>query len=164
MRTKPIISAKQLTPLIEIILALVFFAITSTILVRVFSRAHNDSRLAHDINSATLFVGECAEKIKTADSLDAISALLTHSGFVYDAKGGGYRADLDSGFNSISDAAQKPPAAASSKTAYVAVAFEIKARETGAGRLVTGRFVCTRYDGVELIRIDTAVILTVLDG
>ena len=152
MRTKPIISAKQLTPLIEIILALVFFAITSTILVRVFSRAHNDSRLAHDINNATLFVSECAERIRTADSLDAISDSLTHLGFEYDSKGGGYRAILSSDFTPVSS--DSP-----SRAAYTTVSFEMKAKDTSAGRLVTGQFICTRNDNEELISINTAVFL-----
>jgi len=148
MRTKPILSAKQLTPLIEIIIAMVFFAGASIILVQVFAKAHNDSRFAHDINNATLFVGECAEKIRLADNYNGILEVLYLHGFAGSDDGNTYNAFLDIDFSP----AQKAEA-------YSTMTFEAVINDNEAGRLITGRFVCIRKDGIELISLGTATFL-----
>ena len=144
--SKIFLSAKQLTPLIEIILTLAFFAGVSTILLQIFAGAHNNSRLAHDINNATLFVSECAERIRTSDNYDTISDALYLSGFEKAEGGYVYRAYLDGDFTSTPK-----------DTAYSTVTFEASVKDTGRGRLLTGQFVCARKDGKELFSIETAV-------
>ena len=145
-KSKIILSAKQLTPLIEIILTLAFFAGVSTILLQIFAGAHNNSRLAHDINNATLFVGECAERIRTADHYDAVSDALYLRGFEKAEGEHVYLAYLDGDF-----------ASAPKDKAYSTVTFEASVTDAGQGRLLTGQFVCTRRDGKELFRAETAV-------
>jgi len=170
MKTKLILSAKQLTPLIEIILAMAFFAATSTILIQVFSKAHTDSRLAHDINSAMLFVSEYVEQIRRADTYSAVEEVLFRGGFqeadstTVTAAGNDSENDkidstksdnssgivfiiyLDDSFSPILRNA-----------AYANVTYEISIKEGKAGSLITGQFVCIRKDGKELVRMDTAV-------
>lgn len=149
MKTKAVLSAKQLTPLIEMIIALAFFTVTSTILAQLFARAHKDSRFAHDMNNATLFVAECAEKIRSAGAYGAVPDLLGHEGF---EAGGGehvYHAYLDGGFSPVA-----------ADEAYATVTFAFVVKETAAGRLLTGQFVCIRKDGKELAGIEAAVFFT----
>lgn len=146
MKTKPILSAKQLTPLIEIILVMAFFAGASTILIQVFAKAHNDSRLAHDINSATLYISECAERIRAAESYEAISDALHRSGFENNDNDYVYIVYLDAGFCSVHK-----------DISYSTVSFEVSIKDTQAGKLITGHFACIRKDGEELISMDTAV-------
>ena len=148
MRFKPVLSAKQLTPLIEIIIVMVFFAGASAILVQVFAKAHNDSRFAHDINNATLFAGECAERIRMAEDYDGLLDALYSNGFEESADSREYNAYLDADFS-----------AAHRDAAYSVITFEASVRDTEAGRLVTGLFVCIRNDGVELISMETAAFL-----
>ena len=141
-----IISAKQLTPLIEIILAMAFFAGTSTILIQVFSKAHADSRLAHDINNATLLISECIEQIRRADSFDAVTNVLDIADFEKDDNEHIYRVYLDSSFlSTLKD------------SAYSTIDFVVHSENTKAGQLVIGQFVCIRGDGKELVSMDTAV-------
>ena len=144
--SKIFLSAKQLTPLIEIILTLAFFAGVSTILLQIFAGAHTNSRLAHDINNATLFVGECAERIRTSDHYDTVSDTLYLSGFEKSEGGHVYHAYLDGDFDS-----------APKNAAYSTVTFEASVKDTVQGRLLTGQFVCVRRDGKELFRAETAV-------
>ena len=148
MRTKPILSAKQLTPLIEIILAMVFFSVASTVLVQVFAKAHNDSRFAHDINNATLFVGECAENIHISDDYGAVLDALYSSGFEMVERNHLFHAYFDTDFSP-----------APRDTAYSTVTFELSAKDTEAGQLLTGQFICARKDGKELVNMETAVFL-----
>ena len=152
MKLKPILSSRQLTPLIEILIVLTFFASATAVLAQIFAKAHNDSRLAHDINNAVLFVGECAERVRTAGFDEVISAGglpgfrqgdTEMSGAAGDE---GYSAYLDSDFT-----------AASKATAYATVSCRIDVSETAAGRLLKARFVCIRKDGEELASINTAV-------
>ena len=148
MKIKPVLSTKQLTPLIEIIIVMVFFAGASVILVQVFAKAHNDSRFAHDINNATLFVGECAERIRLTEDYDGVLDALISNGFEKTGDGHGYIVYLDANFSS-----------ASKITAYSVITFDASVKDTEAGQLMTGQFVCMRNDGVELIRMDTAAFL-----
>jgi len=148
MRNRLILSSKHLAPLVEIIIAVVFFAGVSTILVQVFATAHNNSRFAHDINNATLFVSECAERIRTSDSYDAFIDALHQSGF--------HDGDNDNAYYAYLDASFSPT---SRDFAYTMVTFEASVKDSEAGRLVSGQFVCVRRDGNELIRMDTAVFL-----
>jgi len=148
MKIKPVLSTKQLTPLIEIIIVMVFFAGASVILVQVFAKAHNDSRFAHDINNATLFVGECAERIRLAEDYGGVLDALYSSGFEKNGDGHEFSAYLDVNFLPASGVA-----------VYSAVTFDASVKDTEAGRLMTGQFVCMRNDGVELIRMDTAAFL-----
>ena len=151
MKVKPILSSRQLTPLIEILIVITFFASATAVLAQIFAKAHNDSRLAHDINSAALFVGECAERVRAADLETALSAGCLPGFEAEDgasAAGGRiFCAYLDSDFNTVSR-----------ELAYATVSYEAGTKEVGAaGVLLTGLFVCTRKDGEELIGINTAV-------
>ena len=143
MKRRATLSAKQLLPLIEIILAVTFFAGASIILAQVFAKAHTNSRYAHDINNAVLFISECAEKLKTSE-YDGMLNTLHAIGFEKDDNA--YYAYLDEKFSVTSKG-----------LAYLTVAFESSEKGAGAGRLITGQFICLRKDGIELARIDTAV-------
>ena len=139
------LSAKNITPLVEIIIAVAFFAGASVIIAQIFAKAHIDSTLAHDINNATLYVRECVEQIRLVD-YDGELESLCPEGF---EKGDGdyvYCAFLDEEF-----------AETVSSLAYTTVVFEFDIDESPAGYLLSGQFACTRKDGTELIRIDTAV-------
>ena len=147
MKAKKVLSAKQFISLIEIIIALVFFAVAAVIILRLFSEAHNTSRLAHDINNATLFVTECAEKLRVSD-FDTFPDILDNEGFTdvrNDNSDYTYHAYLDENFI---------PTQKSSE--YSTTTLSITVRETEAGILLTGRLVCIRKDLVELIGIDVA--------
>ena len=143
MRTR--LSAGQLTPLIEIIIAVAFFAGTSTILVQVFAKAYNDSRFAHDVNNATLFVSECIERVRTSDSYDNIVNELLLIGFDKDDNERVFTITLDDGFSPVSE-----------EGAYSAVTLVLIKEDNEAGSLITGRFTSTRRDGRELALMNTA--------
>ena len=143
MRTR--LSAGQLTPLIEIIIAVAFFAVTSTILVQVFAKAYNDSRFAHDVNNATLFVSECIERVRTSDSYDNVVNELLLLGYEKDEDGRIFTITLDNGFSPVSG-----------EGAYSTVILVLVKENNEAGCLITGRFISTRLDGRELASMDTA--------
>jgi len=148
MKSKPIFSTKQLAPLIEIIIAVAFFATASTILIRVFSQAHNNSRLAHDINNATLFVGECAENIRASKDYNSVLGALGSAGFVKSEDSNVYHIYFDEEFSTTE-----------SDEVYATVTFAITMEDNGAGRLLSGRFICERTDGEELVSMETAVFM-----
>ena len=147
MKTRKVLSAKQFISLIEIIIALVFFAIASVVLLRLFSEAHNTSRLAHDINNATLFVTECAERLRVS-TFETFTVELDKMGFKDITKTDVdyiYCAYLDENFI---------PTPVSVK--YLAATLSFSVTETVAGHLLTGHLVCIRGDSEELIGIDIA--------
>lgn len=145
MKIKPLLSAKQLTPLIEILIVITFFSGTAVILAQIFAKAYNDSLLAHDINSATLFVGECAERIR-ASEYETVFTPECLPGFEKDAESSIYRTYIGSEFEAVPKA-----------TAYAEVIFDAVMEKTEAGSLLTGTLICTRVDGTELISIKVAV-------
>ena len=148
MRTKPKLSAKKFVPLIEIIIAITFFAVTATILVQLFAKAHNNSRFAHDLNNATLYISECIERIKTSDDYNTFLNELSLRGFEAGDDEGVYYIHLsDRFYHSTED------------NAYSTVIFTYSIKDNEAGRLITGNFICTRNDGRELVSIDMATFL-----
>ena len=176
MKKKSILSTKQLTPLIEIIIVMAFFAVAATILVQVFAKAHADSQLAHDINMATLYASEYAEQFRVSGAYDSVISILLLGGFQetdnkenddFDNSGivikkNNYSTDsnviinnnyyicLDNSFSPISKDA-----------AHVVVTIKLLLTMTDAGQLLTGQIVCVRKDDTELVSLEIAAFFVV---
>ena len=144
MSIKPMLSTKNLTPLLEVIIAVAFFSASAVVLAQVFASAHISSTLAHDINNATLYVRQCAEQIHLMDFDDTTVSIFL-DGFEKGSAENTYIAFLDEDFSKTTEA-----------TAYTTVVFEFDTDENTVGFLLSGQFTCTRKDNVELIRIDAA--------
>ena len=66
MRAK--LSSRSVTPLVEILIVLFFFAFVCTVILEMFASADAKSQLAADINGAAVLAQNCAETIRGRES------------------------------------------------------------------------------------------------
>ena len=133
MRAK--LSSRSITPLVEILIVLFFFAFLCTVILEMFASADAKSQLAADVNGAAVLAQNCAETIRNKES-----TLLTQSlpGFQL-AETGGQRVFtrlLDGDWNETNESGAR----------YL-MEIKLKKGDSTAGILTTGTLTVYRLSG-----------------